>query len=206
MVNDNININVGDFIWQIESRELKKKSTAESAEEVVVLTPKQYQLLRCLYDAYPEIIDKEEIVEKVWGGRVTSPESLPQLIIRTRQTIRDEKKQILINEPGVGYSLKFSHLEANSLELDNSHLKPIQPRGRRMSIDCWMVMKGAMLLLTAMNIFFVASAFYHKANFIAVHQANAYPNVSHQVDGTLSVVIGSSKCIYDKKKLSIQCE
>ncbi|WDZ73468.1 winged helix-turn-helix domain-containing protein [Vibrio harveyi] len=67
--------------------------------DALKLTNKQKALLNCLVDAYPNTISNKEIIQQVWGYEHISQESLPQLINRTRRTLEDNEKTILVNTP-----------------------------------------------------------------------------------------------------------
>nr|WP_086938274.1 winged helix-turn-helix domain-containing protein [Thaumasiovibrio occultus] len=105
-------IMLGDFKWCSGSRKLERKTLDSQKVEAITLTPKQLRLLICLYEAYPDVASREHIVDYVWESKPISVESLPQLISRTRVALDDYAKRILVNEPGVGYSLAFTQLDA----------------------------------------------------------------------------------------------
>ncbi|WP_194436058.1 winged helix-turn-helix domain-containing protein [Vibrio fluminensis] len=205
MINQGNTIILGDLIWEVESKELKKVDGDAANEVAVVLTPKQYQLLKCLYDAYPNVLKKEEIVGEVWSNTFTSPESLPQLIIRTRQAIGDTTKQILVNQPGVGYSLNFQSPVINEVESLPTDCEPSNDSKRKKTRYFWRLLLGLMCLVTAYNVFEVCSAFYYASVFKQLHHKNYYPNILSTTDGKTEVLIGETKCIYEKKKLILQC-
>ncbi|WP_162062833.1 winged helix-turn-helix domain-containing protein [Vibrio taketomensis] len=164
------------------------------------LTPKQYQLLKCLYDAHPNVLQKEEIIARVWGTTHTSPESLPQLIIRTRQAIGDSNKKILVNELGVGYSL---HFEVIADEVIHDSICPEKHKSdgqikRKPKATLWHLTVGLLLALTAYNTYEAVKAIYFATDFRAVHHATPYPHVKHDADGKTRLTIGKSECTYEK--------
>ncbi|WP_114764608.1 winged helix-turn-helix domain-containing protein [Vibrio rhodolitus] len=211
MVSKDNTIILGDFIWEVESKELKKADDTAS-DASVILTPKQYQLLKCLYDACPNVLKKEEIVEEVWSSTFTSPESLPQLIIRTRQAIGDSKKQILVNQPGVGYSLNFKVLASNKVDsvVSDSETAIVanttKVTNTRQEFGWWQFLFVLMCLGTAYHVYEVGSSFYYASVFKQVHHTNPYPNILTATDDKVEVLIGETKCIYEKKKLTLRCQ
>ncbi|WP_161987118.1 winged helix-turn-helix domain-containing protein [Vibrio ponticus] len=178
----------------------------DTANEVaVVLTPKQYQLLKCLYDAYPNVLKKEQIVEEVWCNTFTSSESLPQLIIRTRQAIGDSTKQILVNQPGIGYSLNFKLPVDDKVDSELSERQSAKITNSKQTFGLWQFLLVLMCLGTAYHAVEVGKSFYSASVFKQVHQANPYPNVLSAAGGKVDVLIGKTKCVYEKKKLVLRC-
>ncbi len=111
---NNNRIVLGKFTWDRTTHYLQPSPLNGTTEEqeTVKLTNKQKALLNCLVDAYPNTISNKEIIQQVWGYEHISQESLPQLINRTRRTLEDYEKTILVNTPGVGYSLSFEFAPA----------------------------------------------------------------------------------------------
>lgn len=114
---NNNRIVLGKFTWDRTTHYLLPSLLSGKTEEqdTVKLTNKQKALLNCLVDANPNTISNKEIIQQVWGYEHISQESLPQLINRTRRTLEDNDKSILINVPGVGYSLNFTAAEQEKL-------------------------------------------------------------------------------------------
>ncbi|OLQ89699.1 hypothetical protein BIY21_14775 [Vibrio ponticus] len=205
MISQGNTIILGDLIWEVESKELKKMDGDTANEVAVVLTPKQYQLLKCLYDAYPNVLKKEQIVEEVWCNTFTSSESLPQLIIRTRQAIGDSTKQILVNQPGIGYSLNFKLPVDDKVDSELSERQSAKITNSKQTFGLWQFLLVLMCLGTAYHAVEVGKSFYSASVFKQVHQANPYPNVLSAAGGKVDVLIGKTKCVYEKKKLVLRC-
>ncbi|ROV57662.1 winged helix family transcriptional regulator [Vibrio ponticus] len=197
---------LGDLIWEVESKELKKVVGDTVNEVAVVLTPKQYQLLKCLYDAHPNVLTKEQIVDEVWSNTFTSSESLPQLIIRTRQAIGDSTKQILVNQTGIGYSLNFKLPVDDKVDSALSEHDSAKIPNSKQAFGLWQFLVILMCLGTAYHAFEVGKSFYYASVFKRVHHTNPYPNVLSISDGKVDVLIGKTKCVYEKKKLLLDCE
>ncbi|NLS11812.1 hypothetical protein HGP28_02770 [Vibrio sp. SM6] len=69
------------------------------------LKKNQILLLKTLINAYPEIVSVDDIKEQVWGHTFISNESVTQLIKKTRTSIDDQEKTVIINHKGEGYSI-----------------------------------------------------------------------------------------------------
>ena len=49
-----------------------------------------YELLIALAESAPGVVTREELVKRVWGGRVVSPETIKQRIKLLRQALSDD--------------------------------------------------------------------------------------------------------------------
>ncbi|GAK20758.1 hypothetical protein JCM19052_1264 [Vibrio sp. JCM 19052] len=175
-------------------------------QEAVKLTNKQKALLNCLVDAYPNTISNKEIIQQVWGYEHISQESLPQLINRTRRTLEDNEKTILVNTPGVGYSLNFKFAPKEPV------LKPITKPEEcalkstsKQNAKLWNALFIVMLLVTLFNVYETTKALYYKHDFEQVLKAKVYPEIKRSDDGKTVVTINNHECIYHKDQLLLQC-
>ncbi|WP_235860693.1 winged helix-turn-helix domain-containing protein [Vibrio jasicida] len=141
---NNNRIVLGKFTWYRTTHYLQLSPLNGTAEEqeTVKLTNKQKALLNCLVDAYPNTISNKEIIQQVWGYEHISQESLPQLINRTRRTLEDYEKTILVNTPGVGYSLSFEFAPEEPVSQpitkpEECELKPVSKQNaKRKTMEC----------------------------------------------------------------------
>ena len=75
---------------------------AEGIEER--LTFKDYRVLKLLVDSAPRPVSRDEILDRVWGeDQYPSPRSVDNTIVRLRQSLRDEKGELIRSVRGVGY-------------------------------------------------------------------------------------------------------
>ncbi len=212
MTNKDIEIVIGNFTWEVNSRQLTlgKNDGSNPESKSTVLTPKQYQLLKCLYDAYPETVQNDQIIESVWGSKHTSPESLPQLIIRTRQAIGDVDKTILVNEPGVGYSLVFKPkpvqetLVRDELESCTEVEAKAEPEHQRSNI-AWLLVMVLLSCATIYNLWVAGESLYNRADFIELHHLQPYPDMEQSENGDIKLKIDNHDCLYSKDQLLLQC-
>ncbi|MCX2789278.1 winged helix-turn-helix domain-containing protein [Vibrio sp. Sgm 5] len=205
---NNNRIVLGKFTWDRTTHYLQLSPLNGTAEEqeTVKLTNKQKALLNCLVDAYPNTISNKEIIQQVWGYEHISQESLPQLINRTRRTLEDNEKTILVNTPGVGYSLNFKFAPEEPV------LKPItKPEecalksASKQNAKLWHALFIVMLLVTLFNLYETTKALYYKHDFEQVLKAKAYPEIKRSDDGKTVVTINNHECIYHKDQLLLQC-
>ncbi|WP_039987922.1 winged helix-turn-helix domain-containing protein [Vibrio owensii] len=211
---NNNRIVLGKFTWDRTTHYLLPSLLSGKTEEqdTVKLTNKQKALLNCLVDAHPNTISNKEIIQQVWGYEHISQESLPQLINRTRRTLEDSDKSILINVPGVGYSLNFAAAEQEELVSET----PIEPKqeaivtsdarkGYHQNKKLWRFLFAALLVVTMFNLWNTANALYYKHDYEKVLRAAPYPETKRLDDGTITVTIDNHECTYYKDQLLLQC-
>lgn len=209
---NNNRIVLGKFTWDRTTHYLQPSLLSGKTEEqdTVKLTNKQKALLNCLVDAHPNTISNKEIIQQVWGYEHISQESLPQLINRTRRTLEDNDKSILINVPGVGYSLNFAAAEqekwgSEALIEPKQKTLPMSVIKTGQSQGLWCLLLAALLVLTVFNLYETAKALYYKHDFEQVLRAKAYPEIKRSDDGKTIVTINNHECIYHKDQLLLQC-
>lgn len=209
---NNNRIVLGKFTWDRTTHYLQPSLLSGKTEEqdTVKLTNKQKALLNCLVDANPNTISNKEIIQQVWGYEHISQESLPQLINRTRRTLEDNDKSILINVPGVGYSLNFTAAEQEKLVSEaliepKQETLPMSVIKTGQSQGLWCLLLAALLVLTVFNFYETAKALYYKHDFEQVLRAKAYPEIKRSDDGKTIVTINNHECIYHKDQLLLQC-
>lgn len=205
---NNNRIVLGKFTWDRTTHYLQPSPLNGKAEEqeTVKLTNKQKALLNCLVDSHPSTISNKEIIQQVWGYEHISQESLPQLINRTRRTLEDNEKTILVNTPGVGYSLSFEFAPEEPV------LKPMTKPEQcalkstsKQNAKLWNALFIVMLLVTLFNLYETTKALYYKHDFEQVLKAKVYPEIKRSDDGKTVVTINNHECIYHKDQLLLQC-
>lgn len=97
---------IGDWSLSLTSGEL---INVHDASRRKVLTHKPLLFVKTLCSGQGEVVPKQEIIEKVWGG-FTSPENITQVVNKLRVTFEDKNKDIFVNFPGIGYALVFRFL------------------------------------------------------------------------------------------------
>ena len=65
----------------------------ERAGEPVEIGKLTYSLLMALVVASPNVVSHDELVQRVWGGRLTSPETVTQRIKLLRDALGDSAEQ-----------------------------------------------------------------------------------------------------------------
>ncbi|MCL1037500.1 winged helix-turn-helix domain-containing protein [Shewanella submarina] len=167
----------------------------------VKLTNKQQLLLKALMEAHPNILSYEELTREVWFGRVMSPESLPQLINRTRTALGDSDKGIIVNHPGSGYSLNLSLYEPPTKVADET---PAQWRKSHIAIKFAVVC--LLIGITGFNTTELFRAYREKQKFTDAAQRTPYPRTIKDETGQVkALMIGDTYCEYDKAKRLLNC-
>ncbi|MCL2915832.1 winged helix-turn-helix domain-containing protein [Shewanella corallii] len=196
---------LGKFYWNLNSGELftDSKENPFGRKDGIKLTCKQQKLLEALFNSYPEVLCKDDLVEKIWGGRIMSPESLPQLINRTRSVLQDSDKSIIFNQPGEGYLLRFEEvsLEPVNTKEQNAHVSFRLPKTKlKWGAVCFL------LALTIVNAKMLAAALNNRADFVGVTNSIPYPHVDKDSEGRVkSVAIGETTCEYEKALRKLRC-
>lgn len=128
----------------------------------IPITHKQYQLLCLLINEYPSFCSKQKISETLWPGYTISPESIPQLIIKTRASLKDSNKTIIINTSGKGYKLnKVSSYN----QMTTTKCSPILTKKTRFN-----VIRTADLVLNAFVILSTLFLFVKSINFLYIYK------------------------------------
>ncbi|EGR0668765.1 winged helix family transcriptional regulator [Vibrio vulnificus] len=206
-MNANHNILIlGNFMWYVDSRQLIRVEDAVSknGHEPILLTNRQEQLLKCLLSAHPKTLSKQQIIEQIWGTQHISQESLPQLIIRTRQTLEDTTKQILENKVGIGYQLNFSTIEESEIDEKkiNGENLSIQDKRERY----WFSASILLIAVTLFNVWNYFSAVIHKSEIQEVLRAKAYPYITRVDKDSITISIDNRECLYDRTQFLLTCK
>ncbi|HFQ5443383.1 TPA: transcriptional regulator [Vibrio vulnificus] len=99
-----LNVLIGDWILKLDSGELLNVHDQNRKKN---LTSKLLLFVNTLVEGNGQIVTKSQIVDQVWGGH-TSPENITQVINKLRVIFEDVDKNLFVNHPSIGYSLKFS--------------------------------------------------------------------------------------------------
>src|SRR5947209_3781582 len=72
---------------------------------VVPLTPKAFDTLLVLIEHRAEVVEKDELMEKVWPGLAVEENNLTQNISSLRKALGEKREdpQYILTAPGVGY-------------------------------------------------------------------------------------------------------
>lgn len=68
------------------------------------LQVRDHRVLKMLIDAAPRVVDRSDILDRVWGeDQFPTPRSVDNTIVRLRQVLNDEDGQLIRSVRGVGY-------------------------------------------------------------------------------------------------------
>ena len=81
---DSSRLLAGDLIIDVGRREVARGSTT------IKLPRLSYKLLLALTEAAPRVVTQDELIDRVWGGRVTTPETITQRVKLLRQALGDD--------------------------------------------------------------------------------------------------------------------
>lgn len=216
---------LGNFYWRKDSQTLLQKSDVDDTfQGVSSLTKKQYDLLYCLVDAHPAVVDKDTIVAYVWKTKHISSESLPQLINRTRQVLGDHNKSILVNEPGIGYRLNFSTIEEANAPIEHASHEPIEKESvdeeknvedeaeamvsrsgvPKLTKPWVMLITISLVVIMMFQLQLLYSSVHHKQIFDSIVTSVPYPYITKKDNQTI-VTIDSHECIYHQDQQLLSC-
>ncbi|KII75647.1 winged helix-turn-helix domain-containing protein [Vibrio renipiscarius] len=216
---------IGQYRWDKLSKYLYPNTDGgdDSANNGKSLTNKQQALLQCLYDAAPNTLTREELTLSIWQSEHISQESLPQLINRTRRTLEDNDKSIIINTPGIGYSLNCitEHPQADLTQADSIQVientddaQPINvvrstAQKPRLFLEKKKIRFAIVALIIGLSVFNawnLCSAYLDKQAFIKTRFATPCTNIEKTNDSNkLKVTIDNIECIYEKNNEIIYC-
>lgn len=210
----NKHILVGEFQWDVKSRFLYRTNndTNDLEKKPLTLTPKQHRLLLSLYNAHPKVLRRHEIINYVWESKPTSPESLPQLVNRTRIVLEDNNKDILVNEPGVGYSLNFTLQDEqqeveDKVAFENSEKPKAINYVEAKPVDLKLkLIVPVLIVLTMFNLGSAIEASYYSHQFMSAFFSTPYPNVKQIDENNVSLVIDNNECHYTKNTQLLRCQ
>src|SRR5215210_3275149 len=81
--------------------------------ELVALTPKAFSILLVLLENRGEVVDKEELIRRVWGDAFVTEANLTQNVSSLRKALgeRANDHRFVVTVPGRGYSFVAEVLE-----------------------------------------------------------------------------------------------
>jgi len=78
--------------------------TVDAGGETAVLQVRDARVLKLLVDAAPRVVNRSDILDKVWGeDQYPTPRSVDNAIVRLRHALKDEDGQVIRSVRGVGY-------------------------------------------------------------------------------------------------------
>ena len=79
-------IRFAECVFDNETRELRVNGKPRD------LSPRCFDLLRCLIESRPRAFGKDELMERLWPGEIVSESSLPRLVAELRSALGDDAK------------------------------------------------------------------------------------------------------------------
>ena len=88
-----------DYRLDVGARELRR------ANEVVPVEPQVFDLLHLLIENRARVVGRDEIVERIWKGRIVSDTAISSRVKSARQAIGDdgERQRLIRTHHGVGF-------------------------------------------------------------------------------------------------------
>jgi DNA-binding response OmpR family regulator len=79
-------------------------SVERAGGERTFLQPRDSRVLSLLVDAAPRVVDRSEILDRVWGEEnFPTPRAVDNTIVRLRQVLHDDEGRLIRSVRGVGY-------------------------------------------------------------------------------------------------------
>jgi DNA-binding response OmpR family regulator len=79
-------------------------SVEAPGEEKTFLQVKDHGVLKMLVESAPRVVDRNEILDRVWGeDQFPTSRAVDNAIVRLRQLLHDEEGRVIRSVRGVGY-------------------------------------------------------------------------------------------------------
>lgn len=79
-------------------------SVEDAAGEKTFLQVRDSRVLKLLVDSAPRVVDRSEILDRVWGeDQFPTPRAVDNTIVRLRQALHDDGGQLIRSVRGIGY-------------------------------------------------------------------------------------------------------
>lgn len=83
-----------------------RMAIADSMGGIEYLGAKDCEVLRMLVDNSPNVVSRDQILEKIWGGDAfPTNRTVDNVILRLRQVLKDDKSEFIRTVRGIGYQL-----------------------------------------------------------------------------------------------------
>jgi DNA-binding winged helix-turn-helix (wHTH) protein len=92
----------GDFVVSLDARKLLRHGAD------VDLSPKAFELLKALVEAYPRALSKVELHDRLWRGIFVTPGSLALLVAELRTALRDDARSFRYIRTLHGFGYAFA--------------------------------------------------------------------------------------------------
>ena len=84
--------------------DLEAMSVEGADGQKVFLQVRDHRVLKMLIDAAPRVVDRSDILDRVWGeDQFPTPRAVDNTIVRLRQVLNDEDGRLIRSVRGVGY-------------------------------------------------------------------------------------------------------
>jgi DNA-binding response OmpR family regulator len=90
---------VGGFVLDFDAMSVESPDGTKTFLQV-----RDNRVLKMLVDAAPRVVDRSEILDRVWGqDRFPTPRAVDNAIVRLRQALGDEHGRLIRSVRGIGY-------------------------------------------------------------------------------------------------------
>ena len=95
-------IKIKDWIFDPSTKSLRKD---DGTDETVTLENKQCLLLQFLIENHSQVVNRDQLIETVWFGRIVEELTINAVVSRLRKVLGGEKNDYIKTHPKIGYSL-----------------------------------------------------------------------------------------------------
>lgn len=92
----------------------RKLRTLQRSDDIIQLRKKEADVLALLCDKFPNPVSQNDFLSEVWGGSYVTSQSIAQVIRSLRLILCDEKKNIILTIPKLGYKLAVTPVTVES--------------------------------------------------------------------------------------------
>lgn len=220
MENNDI-VRLGQTCWVLSENKiypLERDGSINTLREVK-LTQKQWELLHCLYNPSKEPVSKEKIINTIWPSQAISPESLPQIINKTRKSIYDSEKNVIQHLRNVGYILNHSaYLNTNSIPVETELIDEKDKLEQNIKKSNSLLKEKTKLAIYYSLIFFLTISsillslgIYERKikrqEFLDIHlNSDRYDQIISESDGEILFRVNGHICRFSKSSHEVNCE
>ncbi|MGR5209805.1 winged helix-turn-helix domain-containing protein [Vibrio rotiferianus] len=112
---------IGDILFSPTSGVIKKNNT------LYKLRAKECSLLETLIEQFPEILSRNDIVERLYANTYATDATINQLVKRLRQSLDDDKRSLIRTIPKQGYQLAIAPINVKNDLSPSPSIAQIQP-------------------------------------------------------------------------------
>jgi len=167
-------IKIKDWIFDPSTKSLLKD---DGSDESVTLENKQCLLLQFLIENHSQVVNRDQLIETVWFGRIVEELTINAVVSRLRKVLGGEKNEYIKTHPKIGYSLvcevKFIEKEIEEPEIIKLSLPEIQPLKSKIINNTHVLLTFVLSLTVIIASFFIAGTTKESINTTVIEKSSS---------------------------------